>query len=407
MNRGSNDRLRGSLSRAASEMSPPPRLLLISSVPPVEAGGGESVLYHHLRGLTRFDRLVITDRSLETPGFVQVQPAPWLRRLQHTRFAPYAHAWAQFHPGRALACATWRSCQTYRPDVILTVAHGILWPVARRMAVRLGAPLVTMFMDWWPDLAPVPGWFRHSIERAFRAHYRGSRIALAISPGMIAELGSHPDVRLQYPVPGPAPSSPSRQPSPAHRFRLAYCGNMRDIYAPMTQALFAALENHPLIEARFIGADPEWPSPVKQRAIADGAYRGFLGDEAMQQELQEADALLAVMTWAPEAARRMRTSFPSKILTYCQYGKPVVVWAPASSSAAAWARQTGAALLIDQPGVGELAQALGQLAADRVLCQSLGARAAECAGTMFDPGRLQKEFEAALIEAMGEHASFG
>ncbi len=384
-------------------MSQLPRLLLISSVPPLEAGGGESVLYYHLRGLTSFEWRVVTDRSTGVSGFVTVQPPAWLRRLQHTRFASYAHAWAQFHPGHVLTRTTWQLCRAYQPQVILTVAHGNLWPVARNMAARLNRPLVTMFMDWWPDLAPVPRWFRSSIEHAFRACYRQSRVAISVSPGMIEELGPHPDARLQYGAPLPRPILANQSRSPKTKFRLVYLGNMRDVYAGMTQAIFEALDSHPGIEVHLAGADPDWPPPVRQHALAGGAYKGFLTSETLHQELEEADALLVVMTWAPEAARRMRTSFPSKIPNYCQYGKPIIVWAPGSSSAAAWARQTGAALLIDRPEVGEVVQALELLAANSELRRNLASRAAECARTLFSPEQLRAEFEEAL-RAATEHA---
>jgi glycosyltransferase involved in cell wall biosynthesis len=377
------------------------RLLVISSVLPVDTSGGEIVMHRYLHGLRHFEWQVVTDQQADQAGFFRVDLPSWLWRLQHTRLSRFAQAWAQFHPGRRLIAQTMEYSRAYQPDVIVTVAHGLLWPVAEHVARRLGVPLVSIFMDWWPDLALVPGWYRTTIDRRFHSLYRNSAVALCISPGMMDELGQHPGARLQYPAAPRETFAIASQPQTTNRkFRVLYLGNMREVYARMTQSIFEALETLPSVEPVFAGDEPEWSLPVKLRAERSGAYRGFLKGEEKQREIASADALLVVMDWDLKAARRMRTSFPSKTQEYCQFGKPIIVWAPESSSAAQWALETGAACLVANPDVAEVVSVMGKLADDAAWRQRLAAKALECARTIFNPDRLQAQFEEALLAAI-------
>ncbi|HEY0966797.1 MAG TPA: hypothetical protein VGD88_05375 [Opitutaceae bacterium] len=371
--------------------------MIISSVPPAARGGGQIALKRRLEAVSDFDCLVITDGPVESDRSVKVTFPAWVQRLQRTRFARLVHAAVQFHPGTQVTSAVRSAARAYQPDIVLTVAHGLLWPLAADIARDIGRPLISMFMDWWPDLAYVPNLYRPRVEREFKRLYQRSQLAFVSSPQMQTELGSHPNAHLLYDGAAKLPPFPRKRPSAASRFRLVYVGNMSDVYADPIRQLFERLVDDSTIELQLIGAKPDWPDDILRRAKEAGVYQGTLSDEDVAAQLANADALLVVMTHDSVHARRMRTSFPSKIGLYCQAAVPLVVWAPAYSSAALWARSSQSALLVEEPDVDSLISAITWLAKSPNERIRLGQRAAECARSTFAPDHVQAVFRNSLM----------
>ena len=59
----------------------------------------------------------------------------------------------------------------------------------------------------------------------------------------------------------------------------------------------------------------------------------------------------------------METSFPSKLIEFAQFGKPLVVWGPEYCSAEQWGEQNGLALCVKSYDVYELTKQLEFLCA--------------------------------------------
>jgi len=78
---------------------------------------------------------------------------------------------------------------SFRPDVVITVAHAWWHIQARRVASKFELPLVSFFQDWWPDFPDVPIAFRSRVERQFRKTRADSAVAICVSDGMRRELG--------------------------------------------------------------------------------------------------------------------------------------------------------------------------------------------------------------------------
>ena len=69
----------------------------------------------------------------------------------------------------------------------------------------------------------------------------------------------------------------------------------------------------------------------------------------LAESLQNFQAALVVMSFAPPHRRRMTTSFPSKMIDAMQLGLPVVIWGPEYCSAVKWARRGERALCVTDP----------------------------------------------------------
>src|SRR5262249_49266785 len=110
---------------------------------------------------------------------------------------------------------------SFRPDVVVTVAHGSWHIQARRVAKKSRLPLVYFFQDWWPDFPDVPIRFRPQVEQEFRRTCAESSAAICVSEGMQSELGDPPNALVIYDIPSftTSPSGTSDVTSP---MRVAY-----------------------------------------------------------------------------------------------------------------------------------------------------------------------------------------
>ena len=334
----------------------------------------------------------------DSPNSIPIIPNPLLSRLSKTRLASVSHGLRQVFTTDDLRALHDRIAREL-PDAIVTVAHGTLYPIALRLSQQFKIPLITFFHDWFPDMAWVPNSLRPYLERQFRRLYQHSAVAFCVSEGMRQALGPHPNAWVLPPIPGAvvrSPESSSSAPQSASTFRLVYAGNLSDCYGPMLQQLGQATEQVEGLQLRMVGRSPDWPPAQTQAFLEAGIYGGFLSRDALQQELEMADALLVVMSFEDRHKHRTQTSFPSKILEYCQFGKPLIIWGPAHCTAVQWGYQQDAAWVITNPNPEQALYSIQQLAADPEAQKKLGHRAKILSETLFNPADIQEKFMDAL-----------
>ncbi|NCY22869.1 hypothetical protein EBX31_13060 [bacterium] len=106
------------------------------------------------------------------------------------------------------------------------------------------------------------------------------------------------------------------------------------------------------------------------------------------------------MVFDPVMRRRMETSFPSKLIEFAQFGKPLVVWGPAYCSAVRWAKQSNAALCVTERDPEHLANALQRLARSAEDCTRLATASQAAAHREFDPKIIQEKFLSILQKVL-------
>lgn len=363
------------------------KILYLSSVIPRPSTGGELIVHRHLQSLAA--EVVIAGPS-DAP--LQLPTARFLERLLRTRFARLAYDLLELRPppGRAALIQYFR--QHPRPDLVLTVAHGTLCRLAASFARELRVPLVTIFHDWWPALVPVHAPLHSLVESRARQLYRDSKVAFCVSEPMQEMLGPHPGARLLHPLPAPPTGTP-----PALRegpFRLACSGLLSTPYGEMLGALSAAIADRPELSLLLSGPAPE------PAVAASGHYAGFLERPALESLLASSHALLVAMSFDSKDRLRGETSFPSKLVEYCHYGKPLIVWGPETCSAIQWARRHDAAIPVAYPSPEAVVDALHKLRTDPILIRHLSSQAAALANTVFHPAQIQRTFVEGLEHAL-------
>jgi len=302
--------------------------------------------------------------------------------------------------GRSVA----KISQTYSPDLIMTVAQGDLWKVATRQARKQKIPLITIFHDWWPDMAGVHTSFKPVLDRQFRAAHRDSVKSLCVSEGMRQALGS-PHGEVLYPIPAQKSSFDSRMIAKKNHdvsLRVIYMGNLGE-YGAALQQVMELTKEHPNIRLEARGASPSWPSQFKEEMEGRGLWRDFAPRDQLDQWLSSADAYLVAMSFEDSMRRRMETSFPSKLVEYAQLGKPIVIWGPEYCSAVRWARMKDSALCVTDRSAASLVEALETVATPE--WTRLADKAREAAANEFNPDWIQTVFVNALCDASSDSTS--
>ena len=162
-------------------------------------------------------------------------------------------------------------------------------------------------------------------------------------------LGGGANLEVLLPIPaemGPHTLSVSNT-TRSGKFKILYFGNL-DLYGSMLLGALREFKDHPTIQLQVRGSNPNWPDDAKREMRDAGLWLDFAPRSELDDWLQSADAFLIPMVFEEKYRRRMETSFPSKLIEFAQFGKPLVVWGPEYCSAVQWGRQHNRAFCITQ-----------------------------------------------------------
>jgi glycosyltransferase involved in cell wall biosynthesis len=370
----------------------PIRVLVLSSVVPNALGLGGELLLH---------------RSLKLNQQIESEAISWQRfplrlkvigKLREVGFQFLSQAWECLFPVLPTDRMVHDLIHSFRPHLLLTVAHGWWFIKARKVAEKSKLPLISLYQDWWPDFPEIPLTFRSRIEREFRETCAASDVAVCISDGMRQELGEPRNALVIHPVPV-LPRRCELRCDFEPPLRVAYFGNLAD-YGPLIEKALFALKSSDQVRLEVFGPSPHWRRGIENEFRSRGIYHGFIPSNELTESLQEFQAALVVMSFAPSHRRRMITSFPSKMIDAIQLGLPVVIWGPEYCSAVQWARRGERALCVTDANPSAIRLALEELAASPAKQERLARSSREAAATEFNHERIQMQFIEALRRAI-------
>src|SRR5436190_15573167 len=367
------------------------KVLVVSSVVPNARGsGGELVLHRYLKSNRRIESEVVSWQRF--PFRLKV-----IGKLRELGFQSLSRCMECLFPVLPSKKVVDDLVHSFRPDVVVTVAHGWWHIQARSVAKKFELPLISFFQDWWPDFPDVPFAFRSRVERQFRKTRADSAVAICVSDGMRRELGEPGNALVLHDAP-----SLTRCGDMTRDFKLplrvAYFGNLFE-YGPLIESALRALKGSERVRLEVFGASPHWTRGTEDEFRSSGLYRGFIAPNELAESLQTFQAALVVMSFAPPHRRRMTTSFPSKLIDATQVGLPVVVWGPEYSSAVKWARRGERALCVTDPNPLALLETLEELASSLSELRRLAKSASDAAAADFNYERIQLQFIDALRRA--------
>src|SRR5438477_3070075 len=382
------------------------RILLVSIVPPRNDCGVRIVMHRMFVERSPFELHVASNADFANDLLVHtpLRLARPLQRLRKSRFGPRLAAWITDYENFVWPLTTNTALETevetFKPDVILTLAECGLCQIARKTAQRHGLPLAGLFLDWFPIMK---GHFGHkstqsALSRRYRELYSACDLAFCTSDGMQEVLGPHPNSHVIYPMPGRHSVPEKAWPPSNKKFRLVYVGSVQDFYGRMVCALIEKMETTKDFEIIVVGPEADWPIELLERAKRNGVYLGFKSPERAADVMASADALLVVMSFEKEHELFMRTSFTTKFLDYVAFGKPVILWGPEYCTPVRVARKHGGAVVVNQDDADAIVSACRQIATDSALSGKLSHEALQLHQTLFSPDRLQDIFVQKLTE---------
>ena len=370
----------------------PIRVLVLSSVVPNALGsGGELVLHRHLKLNPQIQTEVMFWR--EFPFRLKV-----IGKLRQLGFRSLSQAWECLFPVLPTDKMVHDVIHSFRPHVLVTVAHGWWHIKARRVAKQFGLPLVSLFQDWWPDFPEIPLAFHSRVEREFRQTCAASDVAICVSDNMRRELGEPENAVVLHDAPS-LPRCGERTRRIELPLRVAYFGNLFE-YGPLIESALRMLNGSDRVRLEVFGPKPFWTPATVEEFLSYGVYRGFVPSDELTESLQDFQAVLVVMSFALSHRRRMTTSFPSKMIDAMQLGFPVVIWGPEYCSAVKWARKGQRALCVTDANPLAIRRALEELAASPAEQERLAESSREAAATDFNHERIQAQFIDALRRAV-------
>ena len=384
-----------------------PRLLYIGDVP-VEASSAGALQLHRLLQGYPADRLRIIETrdpvsrpELRLPGVTYAALPITRRRGLRPALRDAQTLWLSL-TAPSHTSALLKLIPDYRPEAIVTITNGIGWRLAAAVAERLELPLHLIAHDDWPKLSRPDRFYAGWLHSSFAAAYKRAASRLCISPFMLEEF------TLRYGVSGTVVSpcrsgamtqtghQTARAITSSGQMVVGYCGGSGEHEMPGLRALAAALGAN----ARAVIYGPF--SENKQRdlhAISPSMeFRGFVAHQEMMSGLRDAaDVLFVPMAFDAAARANMRVSFPSKLVDYTALGLPMLIHAPADSSAMRWAlMHEGVAETAGSEEPSSIVAALQRLT-DTDHRGRLAARAREVGSTAFDPASVRAAFHAALV----------
>ena len=368
------------------------KVLVVSSVVPNARGsGGELVLHRQLKSSPQIHCEVVSWKKF--PLRLKA-----IGKLGDIGFRSVSRAWECLFPVLPPLEMLQEAIHSFRPDVIVTVAHGWWHIQARRVAKKFELPLVSFFQDWWPDFPEVPSVFRSRIEQEFRKTCAASDVAICVSDGMQCELGEPPNAFVLHDIPS-ITKRVRPKPDLGLPFRIAYFGNLSE-YGPLVESALRAVNGSDRVRLEVFGPGPHWSSGAEDEFRSRGVYHGFIPPNELAESLQNFQAALVVMSFDSALRRRMTTSFPSKLIDAMQLGLPVVIWGPEYCSAVTWSREGERALCVTDPNPSALRRTLEELAASPLEQDRLSKSAREAALEDFNPERIQARFMGILRQVI-------
>jgi len=376
------------------------KILVISSVVPnAKDIGGELVLHRYLH---------------EDPD-IEVEVFRWAKFPLRLKIIGKMKKLGFYKSGNILECL-WpvypkakeidKVMASFKPDIILTVAHAWFHLAAAKASLRRQIPLITFFQDWWADFdREIPQYCNKRMEQFMRRTCEHSTKVIGVSKGMLRELGNPINAQLIHDLPAVLPLDDCAidKKRPEGPFRLVYFGNLGE-YGPMIESLLDLCQGRADIELHVFGPKPKWSCGAEERFRKLGLFHGLLPRDEFTSRIAEFDGILAAMQFDEGLGRRMMTSFPSKIIEGVQYGLPIIVWGPDHCSAVEWARMKNRALCVTDPSAEALIAAISKhkdAKGDIDLRQySLGSRLA--AEEEFNPLNIRKQFKQVLCDVLAK-----
>jgi hypothetical protein len=393
-----------------------PRVLIVSGVvPALGRGGGCIALHRHFVERQDFEVAVVGAEvdACTAPVIARIRESRLGHRLRRSRFKRFFNNLRYARGFLGLYREMDAEVSKWRPDLVFTVPDNFHTGIARRLARKLGVPLVVNFQDLFPlsqfvppDKRPYPAVSR-ALMRGFHELDQAAALSLYTSEGMRDWFGQKANSQVLYPIGAEVEASALPAVPTGGSLRVVYAGNCYGAYGRMLLRLAEKAAVDTRLDLRIFAAGNDWPSATVARLAAAGIYRGFVAFEQLRSELLEADAFLTVMSFEPKEEPFVQTSFTTKWLDYAPCARPVFVWGPAWSSAAKFAGENHCGIVIDVDDAATVVDKMVSIAEDPTDYQRFAEASRRVAGGRLAADSIHQQLHEALRGVVVQQESLG
>lgn len=335
-----------------------PKLLYIGDVPVESTVGGSALIFRLLQSYPP-EKLCIVEGNIaisqdekRLPGVIYKTLNVGLKRLLHSRAVS---AYTTY----LVLSSKWQwkqlreTVNDFKPEAILTVAHGFSWLTAAEIARKYQLPLHFIVHDDWSSFTPVVMSLKPLALQLFKETYQQAKSRLCVSPYMVEYYRSLYQVDGQVLYPSRASDTPKFDQPPAHIFNkklktFAYAGSIHTQGQFNTFLLLATvLRDFDCQLVVYSPASRELKNNL-DRTYHNLDFRDAIPYQKLAYELREnADVLFLPMDFQKNVKSNMQLCFPSKLADYTSIGLPLLILGPSYCSAVRWAKEnTGVAEVV-------------------------------------------------------------
>lgn len=265
---------------------------------------------------------------------------------------------------------------SWRPQAVLTVAHGYFFLAAAAVRCVLRIPLVVIVHDDWLALTEEVYIFRRIAPSLYRWALRQGDLVYAVSEGMRSHLYTAYGVRADVflPIALPNEYADADATGPSETFRIAFTGTIfstvREGISLTAEAVNSGLLANRLgrpVELLLSTRYPE-EAMVAHGWLSDHVHnQGWLSENDYKRFLASVDLLLVPVAFHASTQFYADTSFPSKLADYTASGRPVLAIAPRGSTTWDYCSQNKNAILVTEPTVDAMVDAIADaVSSDRM-----------------------------------------
>jgi glycosyltransferase involved in cell wall biosynthesis len=295
--------------------------------------------------------------------------------------------------------------QSFRPEAILSVAHGYLFFAGFKVAKSFGLPFHLIIHDDWPTTMIQEGLFARYLQRKFRKIYRGASTRLCLSKYMLEEYQHRYGRSGDHLPPLQEEALPDQEAlacavSGFREFVVAYTGSLWTAdYIRLLEILASVLRSQTWGPEKAPGYLDIYTNheaaalSLAERYSPSVRAMPFLPPADLIKRLRRTATLTFVpMSFQPSEQATVRVAFPSKLADLTAAGMPILVCGPPYASAVRWAEESHCGLVVESDRAEDLAQALHRIAWDAPLRSQLAARVMDVGGQQFSGEMIRQQF---------------
>ena len=317
-----------------------PRLMYIGDVPVESTVAGSALIYRLLQDYP-IERLCIVEGNISKsqidkrlPQVIYKSLSVGIGRLLSSRFV-FIYTSFLFLTARWRAHQLTNLVKAFKPDAILTVAHGLSWITAAEVARNNKLPLHLIVHDEWTSLIAVVAPLKNRIKKIFGDIYRQASSQLCVSPYMREHYEKQYVVQgsVLYPSRAkdvPEFTTPSENVSKnSSSLVFSYAGSIiSKSYVNCLVRLAKVLEENGHSLVIYSQLSQNFIKHIGLNLTNVTIRTPISSKELIHTLREEADILFAPMSFEDNEHINAEMSFPSKLTDYTAIGLPLLIWGP-------------------------------------------------------------------------------